>query len=443
MTGHDQLAMLGGPRGLPAADASRDLVGWPVVTGAEQEAVRGVLDRGVFTSNDAGSGDVSALEREWAAYVDAPHAAAVSNGTAALELALAGLGLEPGDEVLVPAFTFIATAVAPVQRMCVPVFVDVDPVTFTMDPVAAAAAVTPRTRAIIVVHLHGLPADLTALRELADRHGLFLVEDAAQAQGATYRGRRVAAIGHVGTVSLNATKNLPTCGEGGLVTAVDAGVHERIVLTRQFGEDLTGGRARDYVSRLLAGNEKMSAVQAAFARCQLARLDEYAAARHRNVSELLGRLAELPGVVVPTCPPERTHSWHILRLRFRPAEMGFDVPPAAMRAVLHRALRAEGVPVQPYQLVALPGQQAFQELTGFGGYPWRLPGGPREPYRAEDHPVTQEVIADSLTLQRWHLNPAAGPVLRRVADAFEKVWAHLPALASMAAAAGRSRTVTR
>ncbi|MFI8291576.1 DegT/DnrJ/EryC1/StrS family aminotransferase [Streptomyces sp. NPDC085614] len=431
-----KLAMFGGAKTLRRQDMTKELTGWPVITEEEHAAVRGVLEGGLFTSNDAGRGEVSALQRDWAEYTGVRHCAAVSNGTAALELALAALDLEPGSEVLVPALTFIGTAVPVVQRLLVPVFVDVDPVTFTMDPERAAAAITPRTKAIVVVHLHGLPADMTALRSLADRHGLRLIEDAAQAQGAHYQGRRAGSIGDINATSLNVVKNLPTCGEGGLITTDDDELYERVVLRRQFGEDLRAGKDRDYISRMLAGNEKLSAVQAAFTRRQLARLDEYHLLRAKNVTGFLDRIGGLPGVVAPYCPPDRTHAWHILRLRFSAAALGHpEISDGALRAVVQRALRAEGVPVQPYQVVPLPGQRAFQRLTGLGGYPWRIPGVERPDHRIENFPVSLAVIDDSLTLQRVHLNPAAGPVLDRCAEAFEKVWARIDDLLPLARAA--------
>lgn len=432
-----KLAMFGGPRVIGPGDVDRDQIAWPVITPAEREAVLRVLDSGRFTSNSNGDGEVQRLEREWAAYVGVPYCAAVSNGTAAINLALGALEVGPGDEILVPALTFIGSAIGAVQRLVVPVFVDIDPVTFTIDPAAASAAITPRTRAILAVHLHGLPCDMAGLRSLADRHDLFLVEDAAQAQGARYRGRRAGALGDIATFSLNVTKNLPTCGEGGLVTTQRADLLERVVLSRQFGEDLTPGRDRDYVSRLLAGNEKLSAIQAAFTRAQLDRLDGYVVRRDANVRALLGRLGELPGLLVPTCPADREHAWHILRMRFDPAAAGLaDLAAGPFRAALQRALRAEGVPVQPYQLVPLPGQRAFQTRAGFGGgYPWQLPGVAAPEYRIEDFPAALAVIEDSLTLQRWHLNPNCAPVLNRVADAFEKVWSNLEAVAVMARSA--------
>lgn len=431
-----KLALFGGRAVLRREDAPRELVGWPVVTDDERAAVLRVLDSGRFTSNTPGTGEVQMLEQEWAAAVGTSNCAAVANGTVAIELALAAAGVGAGAEILVPALSFIATAVAPVHRLVVPVFVDIDPVTFTIDPQAARTAVTSRTEAILAVHLHGLPCAMDELRALASARGLLLIEDAAQAHAATYRGRCAGALGDVAAFSLNVVKNLPTCGEGGLVTTDDAGLHARVLRYRQFGEDMAGRTERTYVSSVLAGNGKLSAVHAAFTRCQLARLPAAHAARDRNVRSMLAQLAPLPGLRVPACPDDRTHAWHILRFRFDPAEMGYDdLHPGALRSVLHRALRAEGVPVQQYQQVPLPAQRAFADRDGFaGGYPWLLPGANRAPYRPEDQPCTLAVIEDSLTLQRWHLNPAAGPVLQRCADAFEKVWAHLGELAAVARA---------
>jgi perosamine synthetase len=419
-----KLAMFGGTRTIGPGGTDRATIGWPVVTDAERAAVLRVLASGKFTSNSMGDGEVQLLEREWAQFVGVPHCAAVSNGTAAIALAMEALGLRPGDEFLVPALTFIGSAIGPVQRSLVPVFVDIDPVSFTIDPKAAEAAITPRTKAILAVHLHGLPCDMVELRALCDRHGLRLVEDAAQAHGARYQGRRVGAWGDLAAFSLNVTKNFPTCGEGGLVTTSDAELHEQVILRRQFGEDLRPDRDRDYLSRIVAGNEKLSAIQAAFARCQLERLDDYAKERDGNVRALLGRLSALPGLVVPTCPPDREHAWHILRFRFDPgAALGEQLPPGAFRAAIHRAMKAEGVPLLPYQLVPLPAQPAF-----------RSDHGATMVYRAEYYPQTLAVIDDSLTLQRWHLNPASGPVLSKVADAFEKLWENLEPIGEMARA---------
>ena len=409
-----KLAMFGGERAVPR---DRSQVKWPLVTDDDRAAMLRALDSGVLVSNAEGESEVAGLEREFAEHTGVGHCAGVANGTIAITLALSALGIGAGDEVLVPALTFIGTPLGVVHAMATPVFVDVDPVSFNMDPASAAAAVSPRTRAIVVVHLHGLPAEMAALRELADRHGLALVEDAAQAHGSSCEGKAAGSLGDLGCFSLNATKNLPTCGEGGLVTTNDPKLMEGVAMRRQFGEAIDERRGRSYTAKVLGWNAKLNPIQAAFTRSQLQRLPDYDRRRGRNVRRLLERLDELPGITVPSCPPDRTHSFHILRFRFDPAAAGLeDTPPSAFRQGLHRLLRAEGVPVSRYQLTALPEQEVFRSRDG-------------DP---ASYATTTAVIEDSLTLQKRHLNPDAGAVLDLYADGFEKAWEHLDTIARMA-----------
>ncbi|MFJ8937555.1 DegT/DnrJ/EryC1/StrS family aminotransferase [Streptomyces sp. NPDC102365] len=425
------LAMFGGGRAVPREFGIRP---WPMVTDQDEQAVHRVLRSGRFTSASSGEREIAGLEREWARHVGTEHCVAVSNGTAALSVALAAAGVEPGDEVIVPALSFIGSAAAPLHLMAVPVFVDIDPVTFNLAPAAVEAAITGRTRAIVVVHLHGLPAELDEITAIAARHGVTVVEDAAQAHGARYRGRPVGSIGAVNAFSLNVSKNLATCGEGGLITTDDTDVATRATMLRQFGELIPAGGERSYVAHLLGWNCKPNAVQAAFTRSRLARLPAETAVREENVRRLLGRLAACPGFLVPEVPRDRTHAWHILRIRVSPAAFGLaDELAGPLRAVVQRALRAEGVPAVPYQLQPLPAQRVFTGRRGFGAYPWALPGVVDRPYRAEDFPATLRVLDDSFTIQKAHLHPDAGPLLDRYADAFEKVWQHREALAAIAA----------
>jgi perosamine synthetase len=427
-----KLAVLGGA---PTVPPQLRKVEWPVITDDDRAAVLQVLDGGQLVSNSDRETAVSVLERRWAEEVGVAHCVGVSNGTTALSLSLAALGIGPGDEVIVPALSFIASGLAPVHQMAVPVFADIDPVTFTVDPGEVAARITPRTAAIMPVHLHGLPAEMDAINDIARQHGLAVIEDAAQAHGATYRGRRVGSLGDVAAFSLQVTKNLPTCGEGGLVTTRDAGLAERVRLARQFGEVIEPGKPRDYISYSLGWNSKLNPVQAGFALSQLDRFGHYEARRQANVPILLDRLRQLPGIQVPSALPHTSHAWHILRFRFDPAAAGLPagVTPAAMRAALRRVLRAEGVPLSQYQLMGLPEQKVFVDRTGFGrGYPWTAaPSAPRP----DDYPVTRAVIDDSLALQKRHLNPDAGPLLEHYADAFEKVWTHLDVVARIAGGA--------
>jgi dTDP-4-amino-4,6-dideoxygalactose transaminase len=424
-----RLAVFGGTPAVP-----RDMrdVRWPVVTDEDRAAVLRVLDSDMVVANEPGETAVLELERRWARRVEVAHCVGVSNGTEAISLALAALGIGPGDEVIVPALSFIATALGPLRQMAVPVFADIDPVTFNLDPADVARRITPRTAAIVVVHLHGLPADMDALGALADRHGLAIVEDAAQAHGASLRGRPVGGLGRVGAFSIQVTKNLPTCGEGGLVTTDDAELAGRIRQSRQFGEVVEPGRQRDYLCERFGWNAKLNPVQAAFTTSQLDRFDEYEKLRQANIVPFLERLAALPGLQVPVTPPDRTHAWHVLRFRIDLPAAGLDgARPDAVRDALLRLLRAEGVTAGQYQRIPLPEQQVFLDRDGFGhGYPWTVAGTSGTD---GDFPVTKKVIADSVVLQKRHLHPDSGPLLQRYADAFEKVWEHRDLVRSMAA----------
>lgn len=428
-----KLAAFGGTAAVPR---DRRHVQWPLIDDEDRKAVLDALDGPRLVSDTDGVNAVSQLEEYWARRFGHENCVAVSNGTAALALALAALGVGPADEVIVPAFSFIATGLAPVHQMAVPVFADIDPVTFNIDPDDVERRITPRTKAIIPVHLHGAPADMDRLTAIARKHGLAIIEDAAQAPGATHRGRPVGAIGDAGAFSLQVSKNIPTCGEGGLLVTQDAELAAKMRRGRQFGEDIEAGRDRDYISYGLGWNYKMNALQAAFTISQLDRFDAYERARQENVTGFLARLAELPGLTVPTALPDTTHAWHILRFRFDPAAFGLDgVRPEALRSALRRLLRAEGVPVSQYQLMPLPDQKVFTDRVGFGsGYPWSVTGASGT-NAGEGYPVTREVIADSLTIQKRHLHPGAGELLGLYADAFEKVWANRDMVATLAKAA--------
>ncbi|KOX23574.1 MULTISPECIES: DegT/DnrJ/EryC1/StrS family aminotransferase [unclassified Streptomyces] len=419
-----QLAMVGGPRAVPPGTAAPR---WPVITRDDEEAVARVLASGRLTATAEGEEEVPGLEREWAAYTGTAHCAAVGSGTAALQLALAALGVGPGDEVVVPSLSMNATALAVLQQGARPVFADVDPETYTMDPEAVRAVAGPRTKALLPVHLHGLPADMDALRAVADGLGAAVVEDAAQSHGASYRGRRTGALGTVGCFSLHPSKNLPSCGEGGLLTTDDPELYERVLRLRQFGEDPRPRHTRSYVSHTPGWNHRIGPVEAAFARGQLTRLDAYGRRRTPGILAFLDRLAALPGLRVPVVPEGSAHVWHILRFRLDPEALGLaHGDAAALRRALHRALRAEGVPVSRYQEAPLPAHPAFAPYVPAGA----------------DFPVAHAVLTDSLCLQRRQLDPDSGPVLAAYADGFEKVWRNLDLIRRMvrsASPAGRER----
>lgn len=250
-------------------------------------AFTGVLRSGQFIMGP----EVEALERECAAMVEAKHGIGCSSGTDAILLALMALGIGPGDEVLVPTFTFFATAGCVARVGATPVFVDACPVCFNIDAGSAAAKITERTKAVIPVHLFGQSADMDAVMGLAKEHGLAVIEDGAQAIGAKYRGRPVGSIGDFGTYSFFPSKNLGGFGDGGLLVCQDDGLAERARLLR------THGSKPKYYHRFVGGNFRLDHLQAALLRVKLARYADYTVKRQANAAHYGAALAELPGVV--------------------------------------------------------------------------------------------------------------------------------------------------
>ncbi|MEU4744683.1 DegT/DnrJ/EryC1/StrS family aminotransferase [Actinosynnema sp. NPDC023658] len=408
------LALMGGEPVLPSLAP----VTWPRTTAEDRAAVAAVLDSNLFVSDRTGGRTaVEELERSWAEFLGVRRCVGVSNGTTALELALIAHGIGPGDEVVVPALTFVATAMAVTHVGATPVYADIDPVTFTVTAAGVAAVITERTKAVIPVHLHGLSADIAAITETALRHGCVVIEDAAQAQGAVYRGTPCGASGNTATFSLQMTKNLPTCGEGGLVVTDDDRIADSIVQLRQFGEDIRPDRPRRYVSHRLGFNAKLNNVQAAYTSSQLTRFAEYHAARRDNVAAFLTRLRDLDGLVCPSEPDGYEHAWHILRFVVDLERLLPGVPTDRARTLLMRALRAEGLPATRYQVMVLPEQPALRSLCRQERGSW---------------PVAQDVVDRSFTIQQRHLPPDAGPLLQSFADVVEKVWAHAAALSRSA-----------
>jgi dTDP-4-amino-4,6-dideoxygalactose transaminase len=252
--------------------------------------------------------EVSAFERAFAAAVGARGAVGVASGTAALRLALAACGVGPGDEVITTAHTFIATAEAISMCGATPVFADIDPKTMNLDPEKAAAAVTRRTKAILPVHLYGHPADLEPLLELARRHDLFLVEDAAQAHGAEYRGRRCGSIGHLACFSFYPGKNLGAYGDAGAVTGNDATLLDRVRRLRDHG------RTSKYEHVELGFAERMDGLQAAVLGAKLPHLDDWTALRRKGAERYRELLGGLP-FSLPHEEPGSKHVYHLFVIR--------------------------------------------------------------------------------------------------------------------------------
>jgi perosamine synthetase len=276
----------------------------PLIGDEERAAVDRVLRSGMIAQGP----EVAAFEEEFGALVAGRHCIAVNSGTSALHLGLLAAGIGVGDEVVVPSFSFAATANAVRLAGADPVFVDIDPVSFCLDPEAVAAAITARTAAIVPVHLYGHPADLPALQVIADRHGLAIVEDAAQAHRARLGERPVGAFGTVAAFSFYPTKNMTT-GEGGMIVTADDAVARMARLLRNQGME------QRYRNEVVGFNTRMTDIAAAIGRVQLTRLEAWTARRRRIAAELDRGLGGLDGVVVPRVAPDAYHVYHQYTVR--------------------------------------------------------------------------------------------------------------------------------
>jgi dTDP-4-amino-4,6-dideoxygalactose transaminase len=267
-------------------------------------AVRRVMARGDFILGE----DVARFEEEFAGYCGAKCAVGVDSGLSALELSLRALGIGPGDEVIVPTQTFIASAAAVTFAGAQPVLVDVDPSTYCIDVEQVEAAVTPRTRAIIPVHLYGLPAEMNGLLRVAEKHSLVVIEDACQAHGASYKGRRTGSLGHAAAFSFYPSKNLGGFGDGGMAVTGDEGIAEKIRAMRNCGQTLKNRH------ELSPFNHRLDTIQAAILRVKLRYLDRWNEARRQSADSYSALLGEA-GVVPPRESLDCVHVYHLYVVR--------------------------------------------------------------------------------------------------------------------------------
>ncbi len=431
----------------PAVDNALH-VRWPVLDDSDRQAVLTVLDRGVLSGPFAP--EVRSLEREFASFIGTRHALATNSGTAALHMALAAVGVGPGDEVITSAYSFVATAQAVLHQQAIPVFVDVEPRTFGIDPALIERAITKRTKALLPVHIHGMPCDLDEVMAIGKRHGIPVVEDACQAHGAMYRGRRAGSIGDAAAFSLQSSKNLP-CGEGGVFVTNDTAMLDRANSLRMFGENVRQmedvpwdpqrplDASRAYDSCQVGWMYRTNEMSAALARSQLRKLEATNAQAQRNAHRLSAALATLPGITPPAEPGDRTSTIHKYRIAFDATAMGVSAPPKVVRAALIRALRAEGLEVVMWQSQPVPGQTLFRDKTGFGhGVPWSV-WNVESPvrYDLDQFPQTTRLLDSSLVLfsQSCPIFPQPTELIDAYAEAFARVWRHLPRVVDAAASA--------
>lgn len=331
-----------------------------------RQALLDAITRVCDSQRFIGGSEIDGLERELAAYLETPHALGMSSGTDALLAALMAFEIGPGDEVITPTYSFFATAGAVARLGATPVLVDIQDDTFNVDPAAVAAAITPKTKAIIPVHLFGQSADLAPILEVADRAGIPVIEDAAQAIGSTYRGRPVGNWGAIGCFSFFPSKNLGGFGDGGLATATDPAIAHRLKLIRNHGME------PKYFHHMVGANFRLDALQAAVLRIKLPHLESWSEGRRRNAARYrqLFASAGIDGVRLPVEAPERNHIYNQFVIRM----------PERDRLRAH--LDAAGIGTEVYYPVPFHLQACFASLG----------------YKAGAFPVAEAAAQDSLAL---------------------------------------------
>jgi dTDP-4-amino-4,6-dideoxygalactose transaminase len=325
-------------------------------------AVANVFDSGQFVLGK----EVAAFEEEFANFCGVRHGIAVNSGTSALHLALLAAGIGPGDEVITVPCTFVATVASIVYSGATPVFVDVDPLTYTMDASGIEAAITNRTKAILPVHLYGNPADMDAILAVARRHNLIVVEDSAQAHGAEYKGRRCGSIGDLGCFSFYPGKNLGAYGEGGLVTTNEPDFARKIRMLRDWGAE------KKYEHVLKGYNYRMEGVQGAILRVKLRYLEQWTEARRAHAAAYQSALAAVP-LALPAERPETRHVYHVYAVL------------TDRRRDLMNSLNANGIQTGIHYPIPVHLLPAYADLG----------------YQAGDFPVTERIANQELSLPMY------------------------------------------
>ncbi|MBM4081163.1 MAG: DegT/DnrJ/EryC1/StrS family aminotransferase [Planctomycetes bacterium] len=379
-------AILGGQKAVPDGMIKP----WPPIEDVDRRYVMASLEGGKHTFGP----NCVEFEKEFAAWNGNKFAITTNSGTAALHMAVAACGCGAGDHVIVPAYSWSSSVTCVIHHNCIPVFVDMDFDTMNMDVSKIESAITPKTKAILVVHLHGLSVNMDAVLAVARRHNLKVIEDACQAHGARFKGRKVGLWGDCTAFSLNQNKCLCS-GEGGMLVTDNEDLYKNARTLWSFGETRSPAESRDYHAYALGWMYRNNDLTAAFGRAQLTRLDRYLETQRRNAAVLLDELKSVCGLILPVEPKGHLHNWYNFQIRLNVQELGWTGNPARLRDAMLKALAAEGVPAGIWQRFILPAMTVFQAKNAYGkGCPWSCP-------------YTNDVVYD----------PAAFPASRRHLDA--------------------------
>ncbi len=419
-----KLAINGAPRTVPEGLQKP----WPPITQAEIDAVVAVLRRGNLWGPM--EEEVLGLQEDFARYIGAKHALVLNSGTAALHACVCAVGVEAGDEVITPAYSFWASSQAILAHHGIPIFVDIEPDSMNMDPAKIEEKITDHTKALMPVHVHGLCADVDPINEIAKKYNLAVIEDAAQAAGGKYKGRSAGLLGDIAGFSLNGSKNLPA-GEGGIVTTNNNELYERARQMAMFGEKVVPrGSIRLYDAQIMGFNYRNNEMADAFCRSMLRRYDELQALRRKNVKFLNTELAKIKGVRPPEEPEGYVHTWHLYKIRLYPEQLGItDIHVKRFRWAVQKTLQKEGVHLFEWHNMPVPAQKIFMKRDAYGkGVPWTCGHASEQArnmvYDPFDYPVTIDMFDRSFCFEPIY-PPNDLELMQLTVEAFHKVFDNL------------------
>lgn len=422
----DKPALLGGPKAVSRPFTRYNPIGAEEAAAAKSVIENGVLSQyiGAWHADFYGGPKVQAFEAACRTYFGVKHAITVNSATSGLIAALGALDLEPGDEVIVSPWTMCASATAIVHWNAIPVFADIEPETFCLDPRSVEANITPQTKAIVAVDIFGHPANLDALQAIARKHGLKIISDAAQAPGAKDQGHFAGTIADAGVFSLNYHKHIHT-GEGGIVVTNDDRIADRVQLIRNHAEAVVGPKGTADISNMIGHNFRLGEIECAIGIEQLKKLDRFVAGRQRIAARLNAGLAGLRGLQLPVVRPDCTHAYYVYPLRLDLAALPVG------RKRIHEALVAEGLVgvMAAYQNVHLLPMYQRKIAYGSAGFPWSAPFCRREiDYRKGICPVAEQLHDATFLGLAVCVHEFTDADIETTLLAFRKVWAHLEEL---------------
>lgn len=423
----EKLALHGGPKTITELFKRYNPIGSEEVEAATQVIESGVLSRflGAWHEDFFGGPKVREFERACAEYFGVKHAVTVNSATSGLIAAVGAIGVEPGDEVIVSPWTMCASATAILHWNAIPVFADIDPETFNLDPRSVEAYITPFTKAIMAVDIFGHSADMEALMAIADKHGLKVVSDAAQAPGALYKGRLAGTLADVGSFSLNYHKHIHT-GEGGILVTDDDGICERLQLIRNHAEAVVAGKGVENLANMIGYNFRLGEIECAIGIEQLKKLKGLVASRQHSAQRLTAGLEGLKGLRTPVIKPDCTHAYYVYPIVLDVDSLGVS------RNRICEALVAEGVEGLYPGYVNLHLLPMYQQKMAYGskGFPWNSEICHRDvDYQRGICPIAEKLQEKSYLGFAMCLNALSDEDVDFIVAAFKKVWANLPCLA--------------